>query len=79
MIVKLIKKLFQRGQKKRKKKAQKRVRRFFRRLIGSVAMLGLAALGVYMGFTHRQEIKASVLGKILPDGKLKDKLTARMA
>ena len=79
MILKIVKKILGIGRIKRKKKAQKRIRRFFRRLIGSVLMLGLAALGTYMGFTHRKELRASLLDKLLPEGKLKEKLAARLA
>ncbi len=79
MILKLIKKLLGIGRKQRKKKAQKRMRRFVRKLVGSTAMLGLAVGGTYMAYTHRKELGASVLDRILPDGKIKDKLTARLA
>ena len=79
MMLKLFKKLLGIGRKERKRKAQKRMRRFFRRVIGSVLTLGLAAGGTYMAFTHRKMLCASLLDKVLPEGKIKDKLTARLA
>ena len=80
MIFKVVKKSLQRGQKRKKKQKQrqKRIRRFIRRLIGSATLLGLAALGVYLGYTQRKQIKAMILDKILPEGKLKGKLTAKV-
>lgn len=79
MILKLVKKLLGIGRKQRKKRAQKRMRRFVRKLVGSCLTLGLTVGGIYMGYTHRKELSAQVLDKLLPDGKIKDKLTARLA
>ena len=79
MILKLFKTILGIGRKKRKKKAQKRLRRFVRKLVGSCLTLGLAAGGIYMGYNHRKELSAHVLNKLLPDGKIKDKLAARHA
>ena len=79
MILKLFKKVLGIGRKQRKKKAQKRMRRFFRHVIGSALTLGLAAGGTYMAYTHRKELCASLLDKVMPEGKIKDKLAARLA
>ena len=79
MILKLFKKVLGIGRKQREKKAQKRMRRFFRRVIGSALTLGLAAGGTYMAYTHRKELCASLLDKVMPEGKIKDKLAARLA
>ncbi len=64
MILKLIKKLLLRGRKKRQKKAHRRVRRFFRKLIGSVLMLVLAAAGTYFSYQNRHEILSALKSKV---------------
>ena len=64
MIFNLIKKLLQRGRKKRQKKAKRRIRRFFRKLLGSVLMLALAASGTYFGYQNRHEIVSALKAKV---------------
>ena len=64
MIFKLIKKLLQRGRKNRQKKAKRRVRRFFRKLLGSVLMLALAAVGTYLSYMNRHEILSALKTKV---------------
>ena len=64
MILKLVKALLQRGRKKRQKKAKRRVRRFFRKLLGSVLMLALAAVGTYLSYENRHEIVAALKTKV---------------
>ena len=69
MILKLIKKLLQHGKKKRQKKAKRRVRRFFRKVLGSVLLLGLAGAGTYFSYMNRHEILGALKTKVA--GKLK--------
>ena len=85
MIFKLVKKVLHWGKKKEKKEKKKkqkqrkkRVRRFVRRLIGFTLLLCLAAGGVFVVYTQRSQIKAMILDKVLPDGKLKEKLMAKV-
>ena len=69
MILKLIKKMLQHGKKVRQKKAKRRVRRFCRKLLGSVLLLVLAGAGTYFSYLNRHQILGAVKAKI--GGKLK--------
>ena len=63
MFVKLIKGLLKSRRTKKQKKAKRRLRRFFRKLFGSVLLLALAAAGTYFSYTNRHEILSALKTK----------------